>query len=304
MARVNIPQKGDTIGIAAPSSHFDKEMFKQGVAILKQCGFHSYYREDIFDQNRYFAGDDKRRANELNELFLNKDVKAILFARGGYGSQRILHLLDLSSIKKKPKPVVGFSDTTSLISFLRQEVNIPTLYGPSVLQIGSGLTFGAIKSFVSALTGHGPIGKTISKTAQTLKTGEAGGVLVGGCLSLINHGIGTAYELNTKNTILFFEDINEKVYELDRMLIQLKHAGKMSKVKGIIIGSMILDQNEKYDFKEMILDIFNDFDGPIINDFAVGHFDNTQTLPFGVKVVLKADKNTEPIIDFKTSLYE
>ena len=218
-------KEGDCIGIAAPSSPFDKNQFKHGVSVLKKLGFEVYHREDIFSQERYLAGSDQRRAEELTELFTKKEVKAILFARGGYGSQRMIPYLKTEVLKKHKKPVVGFSDITALLTFLRQSADMPTFYGPVISQLGNNPTERTVQSLKAALT-EKPRPLDL-KTSVVLKPGKANGELVGGCLSLIVSSMGTPYELRTDGTILFFEDTGEKVYALDRMLTQLKNGGKL-----------------------------------------------------------------------------
>ncbi|MDO8527085.1 MAG: LD-carboxypeptidase [Deltaproteobacteria bacterium] len=282
-------KEGDLIGIAAPSSPFDKQLFKQGVTLLQKMGFEVWYREDIFSQERYLAGSDKRRAQELTELFTKKEVKAILFARGGYGSQRVIPHLDPILLKKNKKPVVGFSDITALLTFLRQDCQTPTLYGPVLTQLGGSFVDRTCRSLKYNLTEKKSLEPFDLSECKIVEEGIAKGKLVGGCLSLITSSMGTPYELNTENSILFFEDTGEKVYALDRMLTQLKNAGKLKTVKGIIIGSLEPKEEEVHSIDTMIKDLLADFDGPIISHFPSGHTKDFVTLPFGVEVAIETE---------------
>lgn len=283
-------QKGDTIGIAAPASPFNKEWFQKGTDLLKKMGFEIHYREDIFSEERYLAGSDERRAEELIELFANPKIKAIFFARGGYGSQRVIPYLDMKRIRKNPKPTIGFSDLTALLTFLRQEGEIPTLYGPVMTQLGNKASERTKESLYWHLTQKKPLEPIPLEASQILKGGKTRGNLVGGCLSLITSSMGTSYELNTKNSILFFEDAGEKVYALDRMLTQLKNAGKFKNVKGIIIGTLEPKREEPHSMKAMLGKIFEDFSGPIITHFPAGHTEDFVSLPLGTSVTIDTKK--------------
>ncbi|MFH1652835.1 MAG: LD-carboxypeptidase [Pseudomonadota bacterium] len=290
-------KNGSTIGIAASSSPFDRNAFMHGVHLLEKLGFKTFYRQDIFDQNRYLAGNDERRAEELMHLFRTKKIDAIMFARGGYGSQRIIPLLDEESIQKHKKPIVGFSDLTPLLNYLKQKLGVPSFYGPVITQLGKNPDDMTKNSLIDALTKTSPMGMLPSNNAKTLKAGFASGKLVGGCLSLINSSIGTPYEIDTHDTVLFIEDIGEKVYVLDRMLTQLKNGLKLKTVKGIIFGKILPPEGEPHNIEEMILDVMNNFAGPIIFDYPSGHTSKFVTLPLGVNVELNADFETTPSLN-------
>lgn len=288
MQRYSPLQSGDTIGIAAPASPFDKELFQKGREVLERLGFKVFFFDHIFSEERYFAGDDERRAQELSDLFRDPQIKAIMFARGGYGSQRIIPLLDRAFIQKHPKPVVGFSDMTSLLTWLHQLCRIPIFYGPVLTQLGRSADPFTIEHLQRALMSKDPLGKMPLEDTKTLKPGKASGKFVGGCLSLLSTSMGTAHEIDLKNTILFFEDIDEKVIALDRMIIQLKQSGKLSNVQGIVIGTLKPREGEKHDVKQMLKEIFSDFKGPIVVDVPAGHDDHFVTLPLGIEATLAA----------------
>jgi len=294
--------EGDTIGIAASASPFDRKNFMKGIHVLERMGFKTLYGHDIFDQNRYLAGTDKRRAEEFTKLFLDRNVAAIMFARGGYGSQRIIPLLDRSILEKHSKPVIGFSDITALLTFLRQDAGVPTFYGPVMTGLGKAKTNVTGSALLKALTTSGALGSVPMGKACTIRAGRTTGRIVGGCLSLINSSMGTSYELETSGCILFIEEIGEKVYVLDRMLTQLKNSGKLSDISGIIFGSIIPPKEEPHDVKAMILDVLDNFNGPIICDYPAGHVDDFITLPLGVDVELAADDTGECSITYSSGL--
>lgn len=273
------------IGIAASSSPFDKRLFQKGLRTLKKMGFKTYFQKDIFSKERYLAGSDKRRAKELTTLITDKKIKAILFARGGYGSQRIIPHLDLKILKKHKKPIIGFSDLTPLLTFLNQKGRFPCFYGPVVTQLGKRPTQRTIKSLKRILSQkkHPPLDL---KNCKILREGKAQGKVVGGCLSLIVSSLGTPYAPDTKNKILFFEDTNEKTYALDRMLTQLKNSSKLKLVKGILIGTLEQKKNDPHSIEAMLKDLFKNFKGPIVCRIPAGHTNDFLTLPLGAKITI------------------
>lgn len=305
MSQPRALKKGDTIGIAASASPFDRNAFQKGTRALTKLGFKIFHRKDIFDQNRYFAGTETRRAEEFMELVERKSVAAIMFARGGYGSQRVIPFLDAAKISERSKPVIGFSDLTALLTFLRQSAGFPTIYGPVITQLAKNSSGVNAEALTRALTTSGPLGEVPSKGATVLKPGKAEGRIVGGCVSLINSSIGTPYELDTDDSILFLEDAGEKVYVLDRMLTQLKASGALSSVRGIIFGSLTPLKGEPHDADEMMDDVLKDFEGPVIKSFPAGHTDTFVTLPLGVRVELDASGTEgEPTLTYTEGLLE
>lgn len=303
MGQPRVLKKGDTIGIAAPASPFDRNKFQKGVRALEGLGFKTHFRKDIYDQNRYFAGSEARRAEEFMELVERKGVAAIMFARGGYGSQRVIPFLDAAKIAEHKKPVIGFSDLTALLTFLRQSSGLPTMYGPVVTQLAKNSSGVNAEALTRALTSQGPLGEVPSKGTYVLKPGRAEGPLVGGCISLINSSIGTPYELKTDGAILFLEDTGEKVYVLDRMLTQLKASGALDTVRGIVFGSLTPLDGEPHDTDDMINDVLVDFEGPIVKSFPSGHGEAFVTLPLGVKAELDAsDSESEPRLAYTEGL--
>lgn len=302
MKKARALKSGDTIGIAASASPFNRQLFLKGTSALKRLGFNTFYRHDIFDQNRYLAGTDQRRAEEFMELVQNRDISAIMFARGGYGSQRVITRLDPVILSNSPKPVIGFSDLTALLTFLRQRAGFPTFYGPVVTHLGKAKEETTNVSLLRALTSPTPLGQMPMGSAKTLKEGAAKGRVVGGCLSLINSSIGTPYELDADGCILFIEETREKVYVLDRMLTQLKNNGMMGKTKAIIFGSIIPLEDEPHSIETMITDVLSDFHGPVVIDYPAGHVDDFVTIPFGAEAEVVAEAGKKPSLSYTMGL--
>lgn len=290
MLKPSALKPGDTIGIAASASHFDKEQFLIGVHNLKEHGFSVYYRPDIFEKERYLAGSDQRRIEELYELLENPEIKALLFARGGYGLLRLLPLLKKKKIKSSPKIILGYSDITSLFIYLYQEYGWVTFYGPVVAKdFSSSLNEATRNHFYNAITKTKPLGPFSFEETSCIHGGQASGVMVGGCLSLVVASLGTPFEIQTKNKILFLEDTNEKPYSIDRMLTQLILAEKLDQVKGIIFGSFS-NGGELAHIEEAVRDVLKDFKGPVLFNFPAGHGPLKVTLPLGIQANLDADQ--------------
>ncbi len=284
---------GATIGLIAPAGAFDPRRFRDGVAFLESQGFHVRYREDIFQRYRYLAGSDARRAAELMEYLRDPTIDAIFCVRGGYGSQRLIPLLDPTQLPSTPKILVGYSDITVLQGFLYRHAQWGGFYGPTVAK---HLTAEAPREnfdwLMKACGQTAPLGALPSGTLHVIKPGTAEGPLVGGCLSLLQTGIGTNYAWPLRGGICFLEDVDEKIYALDRLLTHLKHAGAFDGVRGICFGTLGLSPHETApdNLDPMLADIFADFPGPVVRGFSAGHADPFCTLPLGCQAIL----STEP----------
>lgn len=283
---------GDLIGIAAPASPFERGPFEAAVRVLETAGFRIRMQDDIFARQRYLAGSDARRAAELNALLADPKVRAILFARGGYGTQRILPLLDVSAAKADPKVVLGYSDLTVLHAYLHHHCQWVTFYGPTLgTHLGGDAPPATWEWLRAACMERKPMGRLPADQLVVIKPGKASGPLVGGCLTLVQAGLKTIYEWPTTGGILFLEDRGEKLYALDRMLTHLKHAGAFRGVKGILLGSLVLaaDEPAPQELVPILTEFFHDFPGPVIAGLPAGHCDPCITLPLGVRTTLTTD---------------
>lgn len=281
---------GDVIRIVASSSPFEKEAFLAGVAILRQWGFDCRYDKGIFAREPYLAGSDDRRLKELVRALQDPEAKAILFARGGYGSMRLLPDLDRVKILGKPKIILGYSDITSLLTYFQNRLGWLTYYGPVVAKdLGKKTEALTLASLHKTLTSQESLGTIWFPGMRFLKTGRAQGKLVGGCLSLLVAGLGTPYEINTDGAILFLEDINEKPYSIDRMLTHLKLAGKFKKCRGLVFGSLAGPNPDEH-YRETILAALGDFQVPILYGLPVGHAKPKITIPLGGLVSLDSGR--------------
>jgi len=279
---------GDLIGIAAPASNIKPSMLEEGCRELQSLGFRTVYGPGITTAYRYFSGTDERRAAELLEMIRNPDVRAIFCARGGYGSVRLLPYLEPELILANPKIINGSSDITSLLTFLDRS-NLVGFHGPMVATaIRQGTASYDQKLLMDLLRGE--IVRFPLAGTSVLRSGTAEGRLTGGCLSLVVATLGTAYEIDTADSILVLEDVDTRPYQIDRMLTQLKHAGKLEGVQGIVFGEMLncaQHVNQGYSLEEVVMDVLGDTAFPVLYGFSTGHTSGPNVIvPFGVRARL------------------
>jgi muramoyltetrapeptide carboxypeptidase len=285
-------RRGDTIGIVAPASNIKRELLEAGCERLRQSGYKPFYFDSIFDQDIYFAGSVERRARELEEMFVRDEVRAIICARGGYGSNYLLQALDIHKIAAHPKIFAGYSDLTTLLTYFADVAGFVTFHAPMVTKDFANLDGVDFASWEPAVGGQSewPIDTSPDSGVKVLVAGSGDGVLYGGCLSMLVASLGTPYEIKTVGTILFIEDVAAKPYQIDRMLVQLKLAGKLTDVRGLIFGEMLdctQNKNQAYTLEEIILRIVGDLGVPVAYGLRSGHVSRQNvTLPIGVRAKL------------------
>jgi muramoyltetrapeptide carboxypeptidase len=281
---------GNTVGIVAPASNMKQADLDAGCAALRRAGFIPFYFDSILEQDLYFAGSVERRARELEEMFVRDDVRAIVCARGGYGSNYLLPELDLEKIKARPKIFVGYSDITTLLTYFTDVAGLVTFHGPMVAKDWSHENGVDMPAWQAAVSSTAPWDVPVGDGASGLVDGEAEGVLYGGCLSILIASLSTPYEIKTTDTILFLEDIAAKPFQIDRMLMQLKLAGYLDEVRGIVFGEMldcIQTANQGYTLQQVVTRIVGDLGVPVAFGVKSGHVTSGNlTLPFGVRAKL------------------
>ena len=282
---------GDKVGVVAPASNIKREMLDAGCEGLRRAGYEPFYFDSILDRDLYFAGSVMRRAQELEDMFARDDIRAILCARGGYGSNYLPLTLDPQKIIPHPKILVGYSDITTLLCCMADAANFVTFHGPMVTKdfaVAGGVD---LDSWQDALGGVEQWEIGDGSGAKPLLPGAAEGILYGGCLSMLAASLGTPHEIRTAGTILFLEDIAAKPYQIDRMLMQLKLAGKLKDVRGIIFGEMMdcrQTPDQDYTLEEVILRVVADLQIPVAFGLRSGHVSHANiTLPIGVRARLE-----------------
>ena len=293
---------GDTVAFCAPSGFLDSVRMSLAKTRLEEKGFYIVQEQSLFRRWGYLAGTDEQRANELMTYFRDKSVKAIFPGTGGYGSTRILSMLDYNIIKDNPKIFIGFSDITALHVAFNQLGDLITFHTPNPMYgLGSEKGLDPISElyFWSLIMNSDDYNYEIpfdlygdSLKVQTMVPGVASGKLVGGNLSLLCSTMGSDYEIQTGGSILFIEDVGEAPYRIDRYLRELKLAGKLDVVNGIIIGRFSRRKSESpdkpSDFKisQVFQQYFSEMNVPVIFDFPSGHGSKNISLPLGGNVLI------------------
>lgn len=297
--------KGDTVGIAAPASPFDREAFLRGVRAIEAAGYRVRYGEGIFSRDGYLAGSDRRRAGELMGLFADSHVRAIFCARGGYGSQRILSLLDPRVVGAHPKIFLGYSDLTALHAFLGETCGLATFHGPLVTEMGL-MDPPALRALFAALGNTAAWGE-LASGLETLQGGRAEGPLSGGSLSVFCALRGTPYAAGSAGRVLFFEDRGEKPYALDRLFSSLRLSGTIAGACGMLLGRFVPPPGcgaEETEYQAAVRRIAREAATgcgcPVLAGFPAGHFNGSIVFPLGVPVLLDGARGsvtvTEPCL--------
>ncbi len=280
---------GDTIGVVAPAGPFDRETFSLGARVIEDMGFKLFIPPGLFEKNGYLAGSDQHRVLFVNQLFADQSIDGIICARGGYGSMRILPLLDFDVIKSNPKVLIGFSDITILLSVLLTRCNLVTFHGPVVTSLGDATEETKRSLFGNVSSGNKPAIRL--PDGRTIKPGVATGQVCGGNLTMLCHLIGTPFAPGYENKILFLEDRGEAPYRIDRMLVHMKLAGCFKDIAGIILGTFE-ECGPIEDIIKIIADVFEDIPVPILAGLDAGHGKHNLTIPLGIEATLDADKHT------------
>ncbi len=280
---------GDTIGIIAPASDLKGDLLDAGCEQLRRRGYQTVYLESILERDLYFAGTVERRTRELEDMFARDDIRAIFCARGGYGSNYVMDAMRPSTVLSHPKIFAGYSDLTPLLTAFCDTAEFVTFHAPMITKdfaLDDGVDW---PSFDAAFGGQ-QSWEIVDSGAHGVVDGSAEGIMYGGCLSLLVATIGTPHEIRTRGTILFIEDVNTKPYQIDRMLMHLKLAGKFEGVRGIIFGEMLdcrQNAQQAYSLEEVVLRIIGKLGIPVAFGLRSGHASRRNiTLPIGIQAAL------------------
>lgn len=298
-------RRGDTIGVVAPASPATEAQVYLGKEKLEHLGFNVKLGESCFtDYGGYLAGTPEARSRDVNNMFLDPEVDAIMCLRGGYGTPQILQLLDYDCISSNPKLFIGYSDITAIHTAIRQKTELVTLHGPMLASdLAHDFHDFSLRSLFKTVMQQSPLGQLENpegKAINCLVSGRIQGQLVGGNLSLIAATLGTPYELDTKDKILFLEDVGEEPYRIDRMLTQLALARKLEEAAGFVLGDWTDCESTNYADGFTVFDLWEKmiapFGKPTIYNVMAGHCKPTLTLPLGVDVTLDAS-NKQLIVE-------
>jgi len=283
-------QKNYTVAIVSTARKISLEQIQPAIDLLQNWGLKVVVGKTIGLEENQFSGNDKERMLDFQQLLDNPQIKAIWCARGGYGTVRIIDELNFTAFKKNPKWIVGYSDITVLHNHIHN-FGIETLHATMPLDVSKG-TVETLASLKNSLFGKGLKFEIISSREN--KTGAASGEIIGGNLSILYSLLGSESSINTAGKILFIEDLDEYLYHIDRMLINLKRNGYFNNLKGLIVGGMTDMHDNPIPFgknvKEIILDFVSTYNFPVVFDFPAGHLKDNRSLIFGRKVNLEVNK--------------
>ena len=274
------------IAVLAASGPSKLENILEGARAIESRGHRVTLADNIAHRHRgYLAGSDDERAAELNRFFRSPEYDAFFFARGGYGAMRILDRIDYAAIAANPRPVVGFSDVTALHQAMATQAKVAGLHGPMLnLDFRNGLSAQHEEWFWSILRGDAPLHYEFTP-GQVLVEGDAEGILFGGCLALTAALMGTPYDYWVDGGIWFWEDVDEPVYRIDRMLTHLRLSGRMPRIRGVVIGAL-KDCGEGPEMLSLLHDTFGSLNIPVVHNLPFGHHGNNLLMPIGTKVRL------------------
>ena len=294
-------EKNSTIGIISPSYWLEEKILIKTAKFFIDLG----YNIKIGASNNLkwgpFAGTPQERADDLHRMFADPNIDAIMCARGGYGANRVLPLLDYDLIRKNPKIFIGYSDITAYLTSITQQTNLVTFHGPMLTTYKNSWVDYNYKLMNRVLTGDNNINIKEPETLKTriLKEGNASGPIWGGNMCLLINRLGTRDTLKTNGIILFIEDIDEYLYSFERMIVQMRTAGMFDNINGLVIGELedMKDQEIKFNRNtdQIILDICGDLDIPIISNFPCGHGKYQATFPISIKTEIDTFKTDAPV---------
>ncbi|MFZ5353216.1 MAG: S66 peptidase family protein [Bacillota bacterium] len=297
MKQIIKPQRlaaGSTVGLVAPAGFMEPERIDRIICNLEKRGYKIKAGEFLYNKRGYLAGADCDRAEDINSMFENKNISAVVCIRGGYGTPRILEQVDYECIEKNPKILIGYSDITALLLSVHKKTGLLTFHGPmaasemfegkddySLMYFKALLEYGA-----SSIDILNPYGHCLS----ILSEGSASGRLTGGNLSLICSTLGTPFEIDARGKLLFLEDVGEEPYRVDRMLAQLKLAGKLRDAEGVILcsfsGCEAEDKTKSLELREVFEDYFAGCGKPVIQGYMIGHCTPNISVAIGAKAYI------------------
>ena len=294
-------EPGMCLGLIAPSSPVRDGRLHSAIELLERAGYRVLFGEHLFDRYGYLAGTDRARAEDVNNMFRRPDVHGVLCARGGYGSWRLVDLVDWDAVQANPKVFIGYSDVTLLHLAMERRSHLVTFHGPMAVTLGGGMDAAALEQFWAVLTRPRPVGPLPCDGVRTLVGGRARGRLAGGCLALLAASVGTKDAPNFRGRIVLLEDVGERLPHVDRHLNQLWRSGCLHQAAGFILGTVTGIPEEGGGEAITLHDLWKRYIGalgkPTIAGFRFGHVENPWTLPLGCMAELDADAASVCILE-------
>lgn len=301
-------KEGDLIGLVTPGSPVSEEQLKDCIAKLEGLGFRTTHNDSVLSEYGYFAGKDQERADELMEMFTREDVNGIWCVRGGYGSIRILDLLDYEQIRQHPKVFIGYSDITALLSSIYQETGLVTFHGPVGttdfnrfnLKSMKKVLLDPVETYKYPYRREKGTRENPEFDRYTITGGTAEGVLIGGNISVLDSMIGTRFEPDFEDKIVFLEEIGEKTYRVDKMVFHLLSGTNLKQAAGLVMGvfgECNINEAPSLSLKEALNDLLMPLGIPVSYGLSFGHIKRMITIPTGIRASMNADKNSFSLLE-------
>jgi muramoyltetrapeptide carboxypeptidase len=293
---------GDRLAVVAPASPFDGDEFARGIDEIRRLGFEPVWNESVFERREYVAGAAEVRAAAITQAWRDPAINAVIGVRGGYGSVQVLPLLDPAEARRSPKAFIGYSDLTSVLNFLTGRCGLVAFHGPMLAgRLGRGKAGYDERSFIGALCRREPLGELVAPGLQTIRPGDVVGPLLGGTITQLLASLGTPFAFDPpQGYVLFFDEVSERPYRLDRMVTQLRQSGLLARAAAIVVGELPkCDEpaGEPTAYSTMA-DALDGFPGPVVIGFPSGHtLTPAMTLPFGVNCRVIAESQPRIVIE-------
>ena len=315
---------GDTIGLVTPATYLTEEQLRDAVTALAQLGFKVRYTPNMLVRKGYLAGTDQQRADDINQFFADDSVHGVICGRGGYGSARILPLLDYDAIRNNPKVFMGYSDITAMLYAIHQKTGLVCFHGPMGTSDYNAYTTRYFRELLMRANDSLTYETSVAEPADTpeedsltpeaslpqaplttITAGSAEGVLVGGNLTLVTSLCGTAYDISLRDKLIFLEEVGEAPYRIDRMLTQLLlDPEKLPAAAGVVLGTFsdceAEDETKSLSLAQVLYDRLAGLGIPVVYGFSFGHIHQNMTLPVGIRARLDADKKTLTLLEKAT----
>jgi muramoyltetrapeptide carboxypeptidase len=293
---------GARLALVAPASAFDRDEFHRGIEEIRRLGFEPVYDDTVFDRQRYLAGSAEARAVAIRQAWRDPSIAGLIAVRGGYGSMQVLPLLDAVEMRRIPKPFVGYSDLTAVLTFLTIGCEMVAFHGPMLAgRFARGAAGYDRDSLIGALCRTEPLGELAAPSLETIRSGEARGMLLGGTMTQLVSSLGTPYAFAPPpGYVLFLEEVGERPYRLDRMVTQLGQSGILARASAVVIGELPKcdEPNGQVTARGVMADLFADFPGPVLIGFPSGHTTGpAMTLPFGVQTRVAGGQQPRLVIE-------
>lgn len=295
-------QSGDRVAVVAPASPFDIQEFHSGVQELRAMGFEPVYDDSVFARAGFVAGTPQGRAQALRAAWRDPSIRAVIGVRGGYGSAQVLPLLDAEEIRQARKPFIGYSDLTALLTFMTVHCGLVAFHGPMLIgRLAKGTAGYDRPSFLGALCAREALGELAPAGLECIRGGEVRGPMFGGTVTQLLASLGTPYAFDPpRGHVLFFDEVGERPYRLDRMVTQLRQTSLLARASAVVIGELpnCDESSGTPTGRGVMSELFADFPGPVLIGFPSGHTSGpAMTLPLGVECTVVGGARPRVVIE-------